>query len=557
MRQEVGNKAGASNSSVRAALRGIGRVAIWVSSACCWSGASRRGIGGTAEPAAPRRGRACGDRAGKRVLRGSLRPRLPRRPLGAGLGALPRRRGAGRQRPPAQAGGARGRPGRGQRNRRARRRNGGSHRRLRTPRRAHPLSRRPDRPLAGGRGGGAGCALHSRGARPWLGPAPERPQPLAGSDAARDPGAGRRSSCPSTSRAGEAVDLSYLLAPGAAVQPLGGALQFGSRLRRHAARLRGRAARSVLAAVAGRATLRAAPPTRSSIASRWSRARPLVRARDRGGLGVSRRARSSSWRCAPPWSPALLLAAPRRSPPATMSATTSARCCANTRARSTAASSRRRAGLPPEPALHRPGDVLPRRDPGRLAGLQPRSGRQRGPRDRQTGAAVSDGREPIRSYQRIFRPERRIYQFEGRALPVPGRRAAALARLRDARRWSRCWRSARAPPRLRPDRVAAAALAGLPVGGRAAPAVAGVAALAVVWLAGVALGLLDWPLRLVVLPVAVATLATQATPDGRRADRFAVSWLALRLAPRAPLAWSGAAAGRRRPAPRRRALGRA
>ncbi|MGC1165086.1 MAG: hypothetical protein WA862_03165, partial [Solirubrobacterales bacterium] len=48
---------------------------------------------------------------------------------------------------------------------------------------------------------------------------------------------------------------------------------------------------------------------------------------------------------------------------------------------------------------------------------------------------------------------------------------------------------------------------------------------------GWALGLLDWPLRLVVIPVAVATLATQATPDGRRADRFALSWLAVHLAP--------------------------
>src|SRR3954469_16562391 len=33
---------------------------------------------------------------------------------------------------------------------------------------------------------------------------------------------------------------------------------------------------------------------------------------------------------------------------------------------------------------------------------------------------MSGAREPIRSYQRIFRPERRIYQIEGRALPVPG-----------------------------------------------------------------------------------------------------------------------------------------
>jgi hypothetical protein len=53
----------------------------------------------------------------------------------------------------------------------------------------------------------------------------------------------------------------------------------------------------------------------------------------------------------------------------------------------------------------------------------------------------------------------------------------------------------------------------------------------VTWLIGALLGALDWPLRLVVLPIALATFATQATPDGRRADRFAASWLALRLAP--------------------------
>ena len=33
---------------------------------------------------------------------------------------------------------------------------------------------------------------------------------------------------------------------------------------------------------------------------------------------------------------------------------------------------------------------------------------------------MSESFEPIRSYQRIFRPERRIYQIEGRTLPVPG-----------------------------------------------------------------------------------------------------------------------------------------
>lgn len=144
---------------------------------------------------------------------------------------------------------------------------------------------------------------------------------------------------------------------------------------------------------------------------------------------------------------------------------------------------------------------------------------------------MSEGREPIRSYQRIFRPERRIYQLEGRALPVPGgvplrwlayATAALLAVLAIGSGSSAILALA----------ATGAALAGLLVGGRAGAALAGVTALGAVWLAGVALSLLDWPLRLIVLPVAVATLATQATPDGRNADRFAASWLALRLAPR-------------------------
>ena len=33
---------------------------------------------------------------------------------------------------------------------------------------------------------------------------------------------------------------------------------------------------------------------------------------------------------------------------------------------------------------------------------------------------MSDTSQPIRSYQRIFRPDRRIYQIDGRRLPVPG-----------------------------------------------------------------------------------------------------------------------------------------
>jgi hypothetical protein len=76
-----------------------------------------------------------------------------------------------------------------------------------------------------------------------------------------------------------------------------------------------------------------------------------------------------------------------------------------------------------------------------------------------------------------------------------------------------------------------AAIAGYRVGGREGAGAAAIGTATVTWLGGLALGLLDWPLRLLVLPATVATLGTQATPDGRRADRFALSWLALRLAP--------------------------
>ncbi len=144
---------------------------------------------------------------------------------------------------------------------------------------------------------------------------------------------------------------------------------------------------------------------------------------------------------------------------------------------------------------------------------------------------MSDACEPIRSYQRIFRPERRIYQIEGRALPVPGgiplrwlgyATGALLAVLAIS--------SGSATVAV----LAAigAAGAGLLAGGRIGAILVGSSAFVAFWVAGLVLGLLDWPLRLVVVPIAVATLATQATPDGRHADRFAVSWLALRLAPR-------------------------
>ncbi|MBK5218679.1 MAG: hypothetical protein JJE35_02660, partial [Thermoleophilia bacterium] len=139
--------------------------------------------------------------------------------------------------------------------------------------------------------------------------------------------------------------------------------------------------------------------------------------------------------------------------------------------------------------------------------------------------------EPVRSYQRIFRPERRIYQIEGRALPVPGGvplrwlgyATAALVAVLALSSGS---------PTLAVLVALAAGLAGYVIGGRSAAPIAAAVAFASFWAGGFLVGLFDWPVRLVVIPVAIATLATQAAPDGRRADRFALSWLALRLAPR-------------------------
>jgi len=143
---------------------------------------------------------------------------------------------------------------------------------------------------------------------------------------------------------------------------------------------------------------------------------------------------------------------------------------------------------------------------------------------------VSGSYEPIRSYQRIFRPERRIYQIEGRTLPVPGGVPLRwLAYATATLLFVIAVGSGSAAVTVAAGAVAATT--GLSVGGRAAAGIAALGAVALTVVGGWALGLLDWPLRLIVIPATVATLATQATPDGRRADRFALSWLSLRLAP--------------------------
>ncbi len=143
---------------------------------------------------------------------------------------------------------------------------------------------------------------------------------------------------------------------------------------------------------------------------------------------------------------------------------------------------------------------------------------------------MSDSPQQIRSYQRLFRPERRIYQIDGRRLPVPG--GVPLAWL--------AWAFGALVLILVLAQcsivfaVAVGAVAGVlgaSAKGWAGAALAGVGGFLVTMLAGVLLGWLAWPLRLVIAPAMVATLAGQASSDGRPAHRYLASWLGLRLRP--------------------------
>jgi hypothetical protein len=120
----------------------------------------------------------------------------------------------------------------------------------------------------------------------------------------------------------------------------------------------------------------------------------------------------------------------------------------------------------------------------------------------------------IRSYRRVFEVDRRIYRVDRWALPVPG--GVPL----------------RAVGYFVATLVLVIVMGSLPATSEL-------------------VGALSEPIRFVVVPLAVAVLATQAAPDGRSAHRFASDWLRLRLRARRrcagrivalenePLAWDG------------------
>jgi hypothetical protein len=178
---------------------------------------------------------------------------------------------------------------------------------------------------------------------------------------------------------------------------------------------------------------------------------------------------------------------------------------------------------------------------------------------------MTERRAVVRSYQRLFRPDRRIYSIEGRTIPVPGgvplrwlghAAAAALAALVLAG--------------LHPVVILGGGLGSYwwaaRIGSRRDAIALGALVAAAMTAAGLVIGALDWPMRLVILPAVAATPLTQPSGDGRSAVRFLVSYLRTRIAGRRwlGLPLPGTGSSRRltlrvavRPDHRRPVLGRA
>jgi hypothetical protein len=144
---------------------------------------------------------------------------------------------------------------------------------------------------------------------------------------------------------------------------------------------------------------------------------------------------------------------------------------------------------------------------------------------------MSERRAVVRSYQRLFRPDRRIYSIDGRTIPVPGgvplrwlghAAAVALAGLVLAG--------------LHPVVIAAGGLGSYwwaaCIGSRRDAVALGAVVGTAMTTAGFVIGAVDWPMRLVILPAVAATGLTQASGDGRSALRFMVSCVRSRIAGR-------------------------
>jgi hypothetical protein len=141
---------------------------------------------------------------------------------------------------------------------------------------------------------------------------------------------------------------------------------------------------------------------------------------------------------------------------------------------------------------------------------------------------MSDSSAPIRSYQRLFKPDRRLYQIDGRRLPIPGGvplqwlgwAFAALVGVLVLSQRSLV---------LALVLAGIGALLGASSHGWSGAVILAAAGLAGTLLVGVLLGWLDWPLRLLVLPAMLATIAGHPSSDGRSTHRYLLSWVAMQF----------------------------
>lgn len=144
---------------------------------------------------------------------------------------------------------------------------------------------------------------------------------------------------------------------------------------------------------------------------------------------------------------------------------------------------------------------------------------------------MTDRRAVVRSYQRLFRPDRRIYSIDGRTIPVPGgvplrwlghAVVVALAGLVLAG--------------LHPVVILAGGLGSYwwasRIGSRRDAVALGVLVSAAMTTTGLVISAVDWPMRLVILPAVAATGLSQPSGDGRSALRFLVSCVRTRIAGR-------------------------
>jgi len=158
---------------------------------------------------------------------------------------------------------------------------------------------------------------------------------------------------------------------------------------------------------------------------------------------------------------------------------------------------------------------------------------------------MTQRRAVVRSYQRLFSPDRRIYAIDGRTLPVPG--GVPLRWLGHA---TATILAAVVLGGLHPVVIAAVAwlayISAARVGRRREGVLLAMVAAVAVTAAGLVVGVLDWPLRLVVLPAVLATVLTQIAPDGRSVARHLLSLAWVRVAGRRRLADALPATGRRR-----------